>query len=269
MEKFSVRRGTVPLLCLLILLGALASCGKKKQAAKPTPSASPAAAASPSGPTPAPPISVPVTPAIVKQGPDSITHYLHFPADPAEAKRNSVVQFYCDITDEGIVEATYGLVGKDEAFKRAVQTALDWGHFTPATLDGKPVPAYVGGTVIFLHENGAPVIAVSLATHDRERVGKLSNYIQPQLIGGLRREVAKVIRQIPHNFPVAGIAEADVQVDARGAVTSTSIVGETPKGSGLGELLNVAVKGAQFTHAYQNGKAAAGAVDVVADFSKL
>ena len=200
---------------------------------------------------------------------DSISHYLHFPPDPATAKRDSVVQFYCDVSEQGAVEATYGLVGTDEAFKAAVQSALDWGRFAPATVDGKPVPVYLGGTVIFTHHKGAPVIAVSLATHDRERVGKLVNYIQPQLVGGLRREVAKIIRQIPHSFPVSGIAQAVVQVDERGAVTSTSVVGETPKGSGLGDLLNAAIKGAHFTHAYENGKAVPGAVDVVSDFAKL
>ena len=194
---------------------------------------------------------------------------LHFPQDKTAAKGGSVVQFYCDVTDEGLVEAVYGLVGKDEAFKAAVQSALDWGRFAPATVDGKPVGAYLGGTVIFALEKGTPVIVVSLATHDRQRVGSLANYIQPQLIGGLRQQVAKIIRQIPHDFPVAGVAQATVQVNERGVVTETSVVGETPKGSGLGDLLNAAVKGAQFTHAYQNGKSVAGAVDVVADFSKL
>ena len=268
MEKISFRRGAIPLLCLAFLL---AACGKKTETTA-TPSPSPSASGSPAnsgGPTPAPPIRGPVTPAIVTRDANSISHYLHFPEDPAAARLNSVVQFYCDVTDQGVVEATYALVGKDEAFKAVVQSALDWGRFAPATVDGHPVSVYLGGTVIFAHDRGAPVIVVSLATHDRERVSKLANYIQPQLIGGLRREVAKIIRQIPHNFPVAGVAQAVVQVDERGALTSASVVGENPKGSGLGDLLSAAIKGAQFTHAYQDGKAVVGAVDVVADFGKL
>ena len=48
--------------------------------------------------------------------------------------------------------------------RRAVQTALDWGRFTPATVNGKPVRVYLGGTVLFIHQNGEPVIVVSLAT---------------------------------------------------------------------------------------------------------
>ncbi|MEO6870726.1 MAG: hypothetical protein ABI233_00730 [Chthoniobacterales bacterium] len=267
MEKFSFRRGALPLLCLALLF---AGCGKKKETAAatptPTPSASPASHA---GPTPAPPLRGQVTPAVITQDANSISHYLHFPENPAAAKRDSVVQFYCDVTDEGIVEATYGLVGQDEAFKAAVQTALDWGRFAPATVDGKPVPVYLGGTVIFTHDKGQPVIAISLATHDRERVGKLVNFIQPQLVGGLRADVAKIIRLIPHNFPANGIAQAVVEVDAKGVLKSTKIVGESPKGSGLGDLLDAAIKGAQYTHAYDNGKAAGGALDVVADFGKL
>jgi hypothetical protein len=270
MEKFSVLRGAIPLLSLALLLGLLSSCGKKKQTAA-APSATPSAASSatPGGPTPAPPISGSVTPAVVTQDADSISHYLHFPAGAEAAKRNGVVQFYCDITDQGVVEATYGISTKDDAFRAAVQSALDWGRFAPATVNGKPVAAYLGGTVFFVHEKGQPVIIISLATQEQERVSKLGNYIQPQLIGGLRREVAKIIRQIPHNFPVAGLAEAVVNVDARGVVTKTSVTAENPKGSGLGDLLQTAIKGAQFTHAYQNGKPSAGAVNVVADFSKL
>ncbi len=266
MEIISCRLGVLPLLCLTLLF---AGCGKKTETganASPSPSAS-GSHANAAGLTPAPPIAGPVTPAVVTQDADSISHYLHFP--PNAAKRDSVVQFYCDISAEGAVEATYALVGKDEAFKAAVQSALDWGRFAPATVDEKPVAVYLGGTVIFAHDKGAPLIFVSLATHDRERVGKLANYIQPQLIGGLRREVAKIIRQIPHNFPVAGVAQAVVQVDEKGALTSASVVGEIPKGSGLGDLLSAAIKGAQYTHTYQDGKAVAGAADIVADFSKL
>ncbi len=270
MEKFSVLRGALPLFSLALLLGLLTSCGKKSQIpAAPSATPSVTASATPDGPTPAPPISGPVTPAIVTQDAGSISQYLHFPPTAQAEKRDGVVQFYCDINDEGVVEATYGVATKDDEFRAAVQSALDWGRFAPATVDGKPVPVYLGGTVFFGHQNGTPVIVVSLATQERERVSKMGNYIQPQLIGGLRREVAKIIRQIPHNFPVSGQAEAVVQVDARGAVTKTSVTAENPKGSGLGDLLETAMKGAQFTHAYQNGKPSAGAVNVVADFSKL
>lgn len=269
MDKFSFRRGAVPLCCLVLLV---AGCGKKEEPAKgklPPPSAVMTPVDNSKGPTPAPPLTGNVTPAIIEQGPDSVSHYLHFPKDPEAAKRDSVVQFYCDINDEGVVEATYGLVGKDEAFKAAVQNALDWGRFKPATINGVPTAVYLGGTVIFAHEKSAPVIAISLATHDQERVGKLVNYIQPQLVGGLRREVAKIIRQIPHSSPVAGVAQAIVQIDQTGKLTDAKLVGEAPEGSGLGQLLTVSIRGAQYTHAFENGKAVAGAVDVVADFSKL
>jgi hypothetical protein len=220
-------------------------------------------------PVAAPPLTGEITPAIVQNGPDSITHYLHFPKDPALAKHDSVVQFYCDVSERGTVETTYGVVGNDKAFRTAVQSALDWGRFQPATVDGRAVPAYVGGTVFFWHENAAPVIVVSLGTEERDRVGKMTNYIQPQLIGGLRRAAARVIRQIPHNFPVDGQAEVVVNVDEKGVVKSTKIVGEHPKGSGLGHLLERAIEGAQFTHGFENGKATAGSVNVVADFSLL
>lgn len=204
---------------------------------------------------------------LVGQGKDSVASHLHYPT--SETGTNSLVQFYCDISDNGIVEATYALVGKEAAFRTAVQSALDWGRFTPATVDGLPTASYVGGTVIFAHKENKPVIIITLTTYDRERIEKMANYIQPQMIGGLRRQIERVMRQIAAGPLPPGHAEVIVKVDARGALTSTKVVAEFPKGSGLGTLLNNAVAGAQFTPAYDNGKPAPGTTDIVADFGQL
>ena len=147
------------------------------------------------------------------------------------------MQFYCDVSAEGAVAATYGLIGNDPAFKSAVQTALDWGRFKPAKLDGKPVPVYLAGTVLFFHEGGQPVIVVSLATAERERVGKLANYLQPQLIGGLADRLHHANSSLMWNRPWTGAAEVLFKVNDRGQTDSSSVVSEIPKDSGLGELL--------------------------------
>jgi Gram-negative bacterial TonB protein C-terminal len=268
MESISVRR--LANLFLALLLGASVACHKKSETAGAAASPAPSQAG-PSLPPfkPAPPIVGPVTPALVSQEADSITHYLHYPKDADAAKLDGAVQFYCDITEAGIVETTHALVANDNKFKRAVQTALDWGRFTPATVNGGPVPVYLGGTVLFFHQNGEPVIVVSLATYDRDRVGKLANYIQPQLVGGLRHTLEKAISTLTQGILVAGKAEAVVSVDAKGVVTGTSGISETPKGSGLGLLLDHAVKQAQFTPAYENGAPAAGGINVVANFGQF
>lgn len=261
MENISVRRPANLILVLVLVCGGFAACHKKSETAAP---ASPLPSASG-----APRITGPVTPALVKQEADSITHYLHFPKDAEAAKLDGVVQFYCDITEAGMVETTHALVANNPAFKSAVQTALDWGRFTPATVAGKPVRVYLGGTVLFIHQNGEPVIIVSLATHDRERVGKLANYIQPQLIGGLRHTLEKALSSLSQGILVSGRAEAVVSVDAKGVVTGTSGISENPKGSGLGVLLDGAVKKAQFTPAYENGTPVAGGINVVANFGQF
>ncbi len=266
MEKFSARR-LAKLFCLLaLLLAATTACQRKTQTAAPasaTPAVGTDATVTPAG------ITGPVTPAMVTQGSDSITQYLHFPRNPEAAKSDGAVQFFCEITETGAVEATHALVGSSDAFKDAVQTALDWGRFTPATVNGKPVRVYLGGTILFLHENDQPTIVVSLATQDRERVGKMANYIQPQLLGGLRFAMEKALSNRAQGVLVAGKAEVVVNVDQKGRATSTSGISENPKGSGLGTLLNTAVQKAQFTPAYENGKAAPGAMNVVADFGKF
>jgi hypothetical protein len=261
MESISARRLANLFLALALVLGGFSACRKKSE------TAAPATPASGSPQTEAAlPITGPVTPALVKQEADSITHYLHYPKEAEAAKLDGAVQFYCDVTEEGVVETTHALVANDAVFKRAVQTALDWGHFTPATADGKPVRVYLGGTVLFIHQNGEAVIVVSLATHDRDRVGRLANYIQPQLVGGLRHTLEKAISSLSKGILMSGKAEVVVSVDARGALTGTSGISENPKGSGLGLLLDGAVRKAQFTPAYENGTAAPGGINVVANF---
>lgn len=268
MEDISVRRLANLFLALAVLLGGFTACQKKSETAAPATPASSPASGSPQAEA-APPITGPVTPALVKQEAGSVTHYLHYPKDAEAAKLDGAVQFYCDITEDGIVETTHALVANNDVFKNAVRAALDWGRFTPATVDGKPVRVYLGGTVLFLHQNGEAVIVVSLATHDRDRVGKLANYIQPQLVGGLRHTLEKAISSLSKGILFSGKAEVVVSVDARGVVTGSSGISETPKGSGLGLLLDGAVKKAQFTPAYENGTPAAGRINVVANFGQF
>ncbi len=160
------------------------------------------------------------------------------------------------------------MVSNQVAFKQAVQTALDWGKFQPATVGGKPVPVYLGGTVLFFRQDGQPTIAISLATYDRERVGKLTNYIQPQLIGGLRRRLEAAERTTTIDLPERGAAEVVVNVGEHSEVTSTSVVAENPKDIGLGDFLIGAIKDAQFTPAYSDGKPTAGAMNVIANFGE-
>jgi hypothetical protein len=160
-------------------------------------------------------------------------------------------------------------VGKNPAFEAAVQTALDWGRFAPATVNGNPVPVYLSGTVLFGHKNNQELIIVSLATYDRERVAKFANYIQPQLVGGLRSAMQKALAEGNRGNISAGQAEVVVKVDATGKVTDITSVSENPRDSGLAQIINDALHQGQFTPAYEDGKAAAGAINIVADFSQF
>jgi len=269
MEILSVRR-SANLLLVLALLGGLAACQKKTAPAVATPTPTPVQTASPTPDlsTPAPPIAGAIAPALVSEGSDSITQYLHFPNDTEATKADGAVQFFCDINEEGIVVAVHALVGTSDDYKAAVQTALDWGHFTPATIDHKPVPVYIGGTILFLHEKDEKRIVVSLATQNRDRVRKMTNYIEPQLVGGLRHAVQNASATFISDL-LDGRAEVIVNVDARGVVTGTTGTTENPKGSGLGAFLEGVLKRAQFTPAYDNTKPVAGAINVVADFRQL
>jgi hypothetical protein len=204
-------------------------------------------------------------PATVSRDSNSFASYIHFPKDATD---DSAVQFYCDVSTEGAVDATYGLVGNDPAFKAAVQSALDWGRFKPASIDGKPVSVYLGGTVLFFHQNGQPVIVVSLATAERERVGQLANYIQPQLIGGLGDRLHRANSSLMWNRPWNGAAEVLFKVNGKGQPESNSVVSEIPKDSGLGDLLRNITQDAQWVPAYNDGKPTSGQINLVVNFGE-
>ncbi len=261
MNNFPVLRALVILLLALCAGFSFPACKKKAATTEvqPTPGGSPQKSALMAGP---------MLPAIVGQGEDSFAKYVHFPKDPATANMEGAVQFYCDIAEDGTVATTYAVVSNQDAFKNAVQTALDWGKFQPATVGGKPVQVYLGGTVLFFRQNGQPTIVISLATYDRERVGKLINYIQPQLVGGLRRYLEAAERTTTIDLPAKGAAEVVVNVGEHSEVTSTSVLAENPKDIGLGNFLIGAIKEAQFTPAYSDRKPTAGAVNIIANFGE-
>jgi hypothetical protein len=214
------------------------------------------------------PTAGPVQPATVGREEGSLANFIHFPKDSSAVNADSAVQFYCDVSSDGVVETTYAVIGERDEFKKAVQSALDWGRFTPARVDGKPSPVYLGGTVLFMHQDSHPVIVLSLATADRERVGKLDNYIQPQLIGGLRRRLEEAETNASIDLPNEGAAEVLAKINERGDMVSTSVISENPKEIGLGEFLTGAIRNARFTPAYADGKQTPGEINVVANFGE-
>jgi hypothetical protein len=205
-------------------------------------------------------------PAMVGQEADSFANYIHFPKDVA-ASADSAVQFYCDVSAEGTVVATYALIGNDQPFKTAVQSALDWGRFQPAKVNGKPVAVYLGGTVLFLHQDKKPLIIVSLATAEEEHLRKLSNYIQPQLIGGLRDRMQHA-RASMWDRPLSGAAQVLVKVTDKGRIESSSVVSELPKDNGMGEVLRNILQDAEWIPALNDGKPDAGQINIVANFGE-
>jgi hypothetical protein len=264
-KQFGMRQSGLTAVVVVIFLSC-AACEKRPQAApgsSPTPieQARPSLEIRPDAPPKV------MEPATVGREPDSLASYVHFPKD-APVSSQSAVQFYCDVSAEGVVVTIYGIIGNDPAFKTAVQTALDWGHFKPAKIEGKPVAVYLGGTVLFFHQGGQPVIVISLATADRERVGTLSNYLQPQLIGGLGPRLEHANATLMWNRPWSGAAEVLFKVNERGQMESSAIVSEIPNGSGLGDLLRSIIQDGQWVPAYNNAKPTAGQINVVANFGE-
>jgi hypothetical protein len=263
-KKFSARSRTVAVGLALVCLGAT-GCQKRSETAAGTATPSPQLPSVEIRPATG---SKAMEPATVGREKGSFASYIHFPKDAADATAETAVQFYCDVSADGQVTTQYALIGNRPEFKAAVQSALDWGHFKPAKVDGKPVAVYLGGTVLFLRQNGEPVIVVSLATAERERVGRLANYIQPQLVGGLSDRLHHMNSTLMWNRPWSGAAEVLFKISARGEIQSSSVVSEIPKDNGLGDLLQNMTKDAQWTPAYDNSKPAAGQINVVVNFGE-
>ena len=85
----------------------------------------------------------------------------------------------------------------------------------------------------------------------------------------MRQTMQKALAEGNRGNISAGQAEVVVKIDATGKVTDIKPISENPKDSGLAQIVSDALHQSQFTPAYENGKAAAGGINVVADFSKF
>ena len=145
-KKFTARGRIIAALLAVICLGTTA-CEKRAETAPGV--ATPSSQSQPSLEIRTDTAPKTIEPATIGREAGSFASYIHFPKDSEAAKADSAVQFYCDVSAAGAITTRYALIGDNPAFETAVQSALDWGHFNPAKVDGKPVPVYLGGTVFF------------------------------------------------------------------------------------------------------------------------
>src|SRR3954470_5632840 len=139
-------------------------------------------------------------PAMVGSGPDSLAAHLHFPSSAQAERKRAAVRFYCEIGTDGMprqIELS-GKAGRE--FTAMVQQALRQARFEPALANGKAASVIVGGTVLFLFHRNQPHVIVSLSTAEPEKIARMSNYIQPQLIASS----AELRRIIDRNRSSAG-----------------------------------------------------------------
>ena len=115
---------------------------------------------------------------------------------------------------------------------------------------------------------GSRSLLFHLQQPSARRVGKLANYLQPQLIGGLADRLHHANSSLMWNRPWTGAAEVLFKINGRGQADSSSVVSEIPKDSGLGELLRTITQDAQWVPAYNDGKPTAGQINVVVNFGE-
>jgi TonB-like protein len=221
-------------------------------------------------------------PAMVGSGGNSFAAHLHYPPTARAQRKQAAVTFYCEIGTDGRPRQT-DLSGKAAPeFNQMVNQALRQSRFEPAMVDGKAVPVIVGGTVLFLFHRNQPHLIVSLSTAEPEKIARMSNYIQPQLLASsaeLRRIIDRKrssagtntaaspmepslisYRTFDIDYMPAGMARAEVlaHVDVNGNVGATRLLAETPPNGGLGVALAKALQNARFIPALNNGRPAAG-----------
>ena len=212
-------------------------------------------------------------PASIGQGANSFAMQLHYPAKEKAAKEEGVVKFYCEISPEGKPGHISTPYGKgQQQFGKAVEFALHHGSFNPATVDSKPVAVLLGGTVLFLIDNGHPTIAVSLTTAESDKIAKMANYQQPQMLDSdalFRRKIFAHRDKYHLRYGAHPGAVVRAHVDAQGKLVSKSIESESPPNGGHGRLLFDVLDEEHFIPAQSNGQPVAGDFEVAIDFEHL
>ena len=210
-------------------------------------------------------------PAMIGQGPGSVAETLHYPPRAKAEKKEAAVQFYCEVGFDGRARHIRVLAEDPRgAFYQAVHKAVSQGRFIPAKMGGKSVSVLIGGTVLFVNSKTGPLIVVSMATAEKQRAASGQNYIQPQLVmsyADLTRKAYMFANSTSFTGGGRPNAEISFNVNSSGAITSSKIVSETPKG--CGSILIKACEGARFVPALANGKPVAGQFNLPIDFRMM
>jgi hypothetical protein len=214
-------------------------------------------------------------PAMITNGSDSVAAHLHYPKKAKAAKEQAVIPFYREVKADGKADHLM-LYGPDNQtqFRLALLQALRSGRFQPAMAGGKAVPVILGGTAIFMFHGEEPVVALSLSTTEKSKLGSLANYIQPQMLSSsadFRRKLwnSRFDTDIHLRPGVRPRAIAVAQVDAQGNLSSVKITAESPQNAGWGPLLLKGFKGAKFIPALDNGKNVPGQFDLIANYDSI
>ena len=198
---------------------------------------------------------------------------LHYPAKEKAARTQGAVKFYCEVGPDGKATHISTLNNKGQGhFATAVEYALYHGRFNPAASDGKPVAVMLGGTVLFFIHNAQPTIGVVLATAEGEKIVRMSNYQQPQMLDSdalFRRKCFAVRDKYPARWGAGARASVRVHVDAHGNPVSKTIASESPANGGHGRLLLDVIGQEHFIPAQNNGQPVEGDFELTVDFENM
>ena len=200
--------------------------------------------------------SLPLKPALIGDSTNSFAAILRYPKKALDNRQTGGVFFYCDVDEAGKTSnfQPFRVSTNTLEFLTATKTALEHARFEPAITYGKPTGVTLVMAVLFLLQEGEPLIRIFLNADEVDIVaGK--NVIAPQVIGGSRafaKGLSYPLRALDNHLE--GEVKVEFVVDEEGRPSQFNVLKDTAPQAGFGSRAVSHLKQRRFIPAFVNGR---------------
>lgn len=195
-------------------------------------------------------------PALVGDGPKSFVNLINLQKLLEKEEPDGAVMFTRGVFSQGeardSAEINRGTPGS-RLLQSEVLRALQRSRFIPAIAQGKRVPAYFRGTVLFF-AHSQPHLRV-FANQDPDALAHFEDFVAPREIFGTARSVENDPRldAFTRRFK-SGAVTIELHVNEKGNLRSSRVLSEEPRGYNLGAFEVDMLASAEFVPGFRRGK---------------
>jgi Gram-negative bacterial TonB protein C-terminal len=199
-------------------------------------------------------------PVLLGNGPNALINRIDVQDLVKKGQKDAAIMFTCTISKDGEIawSGTYRGTPDSKLLEQELQKRLAPASdmkFIPAIYNGHPVDAIYYGTVIFAMVNGEPRLRI-FSNQEATELERESDFIGPQPFFGEESKFDGLHYPSKSDAPVRldGVAEIQINVDAKGNLQGIALAKEEPPFLGFGDAAVYDFSKAKFIPAFRDGK---------------